>query len=81
MIDTRYIVVKTDRHGNTFIENGYKSFSSYQDAIKYRDLKREIESLENENNRFNVASFNLVNGTGHIHTTIKLTNNENNVLT
>jgi len=59
-VETRYIVVRTEKNNLTFVENNYKSFLSYEDAIKYRDLKREIELLEKKGDKFNISSFNLI---------------------
>ena len=60
MIDTIYIVIETTRHKDCYVSNNNKSFSSYEDAIKYRDLKRELSLIEKNGYKYNVCSFNLV---------------------
>jgi hypothetical protein len=60
IIETNYLIVRTEKNNLSFIENNYKSFLSYADATKYRDLKREIELLEKKGDRFNICFFDLV---------------------
>jgi hypothetical protein len=62
MIDTIYIVVETTKSGDCYISNNNKTFITYQDAEKYRDLKRELSLIENNGYKYNVCSFNLVGG-------------------
>ena len=59
MIETKYIVVKTNNYNNCYIENN-QTFEDYHTAMEYRDKKREIEKIEKSGYYFNVASFNLI---------------------
>lgn len=59
MIETKYVVVKTNNHNHCYIENN-QTFDDYHKAMEYRDKKREIEKIEKSGYYFNVASFNLI---------------------
>ena len=59
MIETKYIVVKTNNYNHCYIENS-QTFDDYRVAMEYRDKKREIEMIEKNGYYFNVASFNIV---------------------
>lgn len=59
MIETKYVVVKSNNYNHCYIENN-QTFDDYHIAIDYRDKKREIEKIEKQGYYFNVASFNLV---------------------
>ena len=59
MIETKYIVVKTNNGNYSNVENN-QTFDSYHIAMEYRDKKREIEKIEKSGYYFNVASFNLI---------------------
>ena len=59
MIETKYVVVKTNNYNNCYIENN-QTFEDYHTAMEYRDKKREIEKIEKSGYYFNVASFNLI---------------------
>jgi hypothetical protein len=43
MIETKYIVVKTNNGNYSNVENN-QTFDSYHIAMEYRDKKREIEA-------------------------------------
>ena len=58
MVETKYVVVKTNNYNNCYIENN-QTFEDYHTAMEYRDKKREIEKIEKSGYYFNVASFNL----------------------
>ena len=59
MIETKYIVVKTNNGNYSNVENN-QTFEDYHIAMQYRDKKREIEKIEKSGYYFNVASFNLI---------------------
>ena len=59
MIETTYIVVKTNNGNYSNVENN-QTFDSYHIAMEYRDKKREIEMIEKSGYYFNVASFNII---------------------
>ena len=59
MVETKYVVVKTNNYNNCYIENN-QTFDDYHMAMEYRDKKREIEKIEKSGYYFNVASFNLI---------------------
>jgi hypothetical protein len=59
MVETKYVVVKTNNYNNCYIENN-QTFEDYHTAMEYRDKKREIEKIEKSGYYFNVASFNLI---------------------
>jgi hypothetical protein len=59
MIETKYIVVKTNNGNYSNVENN-QTFDSYHIAMEYRDKKREIETIEKSGYYFNVASFNII---------------------
>jgi hypothetical protein len=59
MIETKYIVVKTNNSNYSNVENN-QTFDSYHIAMEYRDKKREIEIIEKSGYYFNVASFNII---------------------
>ena len=59
MIETKYIVVKTNNGNYSNVENN-QTFEDYHIAIQYRDKKREIEMIEKSGYYFNVASFNII---------------------
>ena len=59
MIETKYIVVKTNNGNYSNVENN-QTFESYHIAMEYRDKKREIETIEKSGYYFNVASFNII---------------------
>ena len=59
MIETKYIVVKTNNGNYSNVENN-QTFDSYYIAMEYRDKKREIEMIEKSGYYFNVASFNII---------------------
>lgn len=59
MIETKYVVIKTNNFDNCYVENT-KAFDSYYMAMEYRDKKREIEAIEKSGYYFNVASFNII---------------------
>ena len=59
MIETKYIVVKTNNGNYSNVENN-QTFDSYHIAMEYRDKKREIEAIEKSGYYFNVASFNII---------------------
>ena len=59
MIETKYIVVKTNNGNYSNVENN-QTFEDYHIAIQYRDKKREIETIEKSGYYFNVASFNII---------------------
>ena len=59
MIETKYIVVKTNNVNYSNVENK-KTFEDYHIAMQYRDKKREIEMIEKSGYYFNVASFNII---------------------
>ena len=59
MIETKYIVVKTNNGNYSNVENN-QTFDSYHIAMEYRDKKREIEMIEKSGYYFNVASFNIM---------------------
>lgn len=59
MIETKYIVVKTNNGNYSNVENN-QTFEDYHIAMQYRDKKREIETIEKSGYYFNVASFNLI---------------------
>jgi hypothetical protein len=59
MIETKYIVVKTNNGNYSNVENN-QTFDSYHIAMEYRDKKREIEMIEKSGYYFNVASFNII---------------------
>lgn len=59
MIETKYVVIKTNNFDNCYVENT-KAFDSYHMAMEYRDKKREIEAIEKSGYYFNVASFNII---------------------
>ena len=59
MVETKYVVVKTNNYNNCYIENN-QTFEDYHMAMEYRDKKREIEKIEKSGYYFNVASFNLI---------------------
>jgi hypothetical protein len=59
MIETKYIVVKTNNGNYSNVENN-QTFEDYHIAMQYRDKKREIEKIEKSGYYFNVASFNII---------------------
>jgi hypothetical protein len=59
MIETKYIVVKTNNGNYSNVENN-QTFEDYHIAMQYRDKKREIEMIEKSGYYFNVASFNII---------------------
>ena len=59
MVETKYVVVKTNNYNHCYIENN-QTFDNYHTAMEYRDKKREIEKIEKSGYYFNVASFNLI---------------------
>ena len=59
MIETKYIVVKTNNGNYSNVENN-QTFEDYHIAMQYRDKKREIETIEKSGYYFNVASFNII---------------------
>ena len=59
MIETKYIVVKTNNGNYSNVENN-QTFDDYHIAMEYRDKKREIEMIEKSGYYFNVASFNII---------------------
>ena len=59
MIETKYIVVKTNNGNYSNVENN-QTFEDYHIAMQYRDKKREIEIIEKSGYYFNVASFNII---------------------
>ena len=59
MIETKYIVVKTNNGNYSNVENN-QTFDSYHIAMEYRDKKRDIEKIEKSGYYFNVASFNII---------------------
>ena len=59
MVETKYVVVKTNNYNNCYIENN-QTFEDYHTAMEYRDKKREIERIEKSGYYFNVASFNII---------------------
>lgn len=59
MIETKYIVVKTNNGNYSNVENN-QTFEDYHIAMEYRDKKREIEMIEKSGYYFNVASFNII---------------------
>jgi len=59
MIETKYIVVKTNNGNYSNVENN-QTFEDYHVAMQYRDKKREIEMIEKSGYYFNVASFNII---------------------
>ena len=59
MIETKYIVVKTNNGNYSNVENN-QTFDDYHVAMQYRDKKREIEAIEKSGYYFNVASFNII---------------------
>jgi hypothetical protein len=59
MIETKYIVVKTNNNNYSNVENN-QTFNDYHTAMEYRDKKRDIEKIEKSGYYFNVASFNLI---------------------
>ena len=59
MIETKYIVVKTNNYNHCYIESS-QTFDDYRVAMEYRDKKREIEMIEKNGYYFNVASFNII---------------------
>jgi len=59
MIETKYIVVKSNNYNHCYVENN-QTFNDYSIAVDYRDKKREIEKIEKLGYYFNVASFNLI---------------------
>ena len=59
MIETKYVVVKTNNGNYSNVENN-QTFDSYHIAMEYRDKKREIEMIEKSGYYFNVASFNII---------------------
>ena len=59
MIETKYIVVKTNNGNYSNVENN-QTFDSYHIAMEYRDKKGEIEAIEKSGYYFNVASFNII---------------------
>jgi len=59
MVETKYVVVKTNNYNNCYIENN-QTFEDYHTAMEYRDKKREIEMIEKSGYYFNVASFNII---------------------
>ena len=59
MIETKYIVVKTNNGNYSNVENN-QTFDDYHIAMQYRDKKREIEIIEKSGYYFNVASFNII---------------------
>ena len=42
MVETKYVVVKTNNYNHCYIENN-QTFDDYHKAMEYRDKKREIE--------------------------------------
>lgn len=59
MIETKYVVIKTNNGNYSNVENN-QTFDSYHIAMEYRDKKREIEAIEKSGYYFNVASFNII---------------------
>ena len=59
MIETKYVVIRTNNHNYCTVENN-QTFDDYHTAMEYRDKKREIEKIEKSGYYFNVASFNLI---------------------
>mgnify|MGYP003346074243 FL=1 len=59
MIETKYVVIKTNNGSYSNVENN-QTFDDYHIAMEYRDKKREIEKIEKAGYYFNVASFNLI---------------------
>ena len=59
MIETKYVVVKTNNGNYSNVENN-QTFDDYHVAMQYRDKKREIEAIEKSGYYFNVASFNII---------------------
>jgi hypothetical protein len=59
MIETKYVVIKTNNGNYSNVENN-QTFDSYHIAMEYRDKKREIEKIEKSGYYFNVASFNII---------------------
>ena len=50
MVQTKYVVVKTNNYNNCYIENN-QTFEDYHTAMEYRDKKREIEKIEKAEKR------------------------------
>ena len=59
MIETKYIVVKTNNGNYSNVENN-QTFDDYHIAMEYRDKKRELEQIEKGNYYYNVSSFNII---------------------
>ena len=59
MIETKYVVTRTNNHNYCTVEN-CQTFDDYKIAMEYRDKKREIEMIEKSGYYFNVASFNII---------------------
>ena len=59
MIETKYIVVKTNNGNYSNVENN-QTFNDYHIAMEYRDKKRELEQIEKGNYYYNVSSFNII---------------------
>jgi hypothetical protein len=59
MIETKYVVIRTNNHNFCTVENN-QTFNDYHIAMEYRDKKREIEKIEKSGYYFNVASFNII---------------------
>jgi hypothetical protein len=59
MVETKYIVVKTNNFNHCYVENN-QTFDDYHKAMEYRDKKIEIEKIEKLGFYFNIASFNLI---------------------
>jgi len=59
MIETKYVVIKTNNYDNCYVENT-KAFNDYHTAQEYRDKKRDIERIEKSGYYYNIASFNII---------------------
>ena len=59
MIETKYVVVKTNNGNYSNVENN-QTFDDYHIAMEYRDKKRELEQIEKGNYYYNVSSFNII---------------------
>ena len=59
MIETKYVVIRTNNHNYCTVENT-QTFDEYHKAMEYRDKKRELEQIEKGNYYYNVSSFNII---------------------
>ncbi len=64
MIETKYIVVKTNNGNYSNVENN-QTFEYYHIAMQYRDKKREIEYSSNER-------YGLKTVTSHLHRLLEI---------